>query len=50
MFLVFSADNTLDIKFEPMYVDTKSSLGMVTSFLDIRDLLINNPLLVTIGW
>ena len=50
MFSVFSADNTLDTKIESMCTDTSSSLGMVTSFLTIRDLLTNNPLLVKFGW
>ena len=50
MFLVFSADNTLNTKFEPMWDDTSSNLGIVTSFLDIGDSLTNNSLLVTLGW
>ena len=49
MFSVFSAGNTLGNKFEHVYADTSSSLGMVTSFLDIRDLLTNNFLLVILG-
>ena len=50
MFSVFSADNALDTKFVPMCVDTSSSLGMATFFLDIGDLLTNIPLLVILGW
>ena len=49
MFSVFSVDNILDNKFELMCADTSSSLGMVISFLDIRDLQTNNPLLVMLG-
>ena len=33
-----------------MCVGTSSSLGMVTFFLDIRDLLTNNRWLVILGW
>lgn len=50
MFSVFSADNTLNTKFESMCANTSSSLGIITSFLDIPDLLTNNPLFVILGW
>ena len=49
MFSVVSADNTLDTKFEPMCTGTSSSGEIVTSFLDIQDLLTNNRFLVIIG-
>ena len=50
MLSVFSADSTLDTKFETTWADISSSLEMVTSFLDTRELVTNNPLLVILGW
>ena len=50
MFSAVNADNTLNIKFEPICADTSSNLGVITSFLDIRVLLTNNFFLVIFGW